>query len=208
MRITVGHVVIIGVVGAGGYFASTKIPSPENYFPGTSEWSKEVRSWIGLLNRGPLSRMIGDKERHEDGSISSVAVSTANVPTTQAVEQAASNLTEVVPPVIALAQANPPVATATMKNQSKNYSRKTKSKRRKASRKKTTEGTPSSDNGARETSAADNLLDSYVVLEMKSGQKIQGVLKEITATSYVIELPGMGPFPYLIEKVKSIAAVQ
>ncbi len=54
----------------------------------------------------------------------------------------------------------------------------------------------------------ERLVGAYVQLQLASGNEVKGILKEITATDYKVELPGLGDFPYLHSKVKNIQLAQ
>lgn len=55
--------------------------------------------------------------------------------------------------------------------------------------------------------SVDRMIGTYVSVELTSGKKVLGVLQEKTAKEIKIQLPGMGPFSYAAETVKSIQPV-
>lgn len=54
------------------------------------------------------------------------------------------------------------------------------------------------------TKSSNALMGTYVTVSLKTGREVKGVYQKKTATHYVIELPGMGPFEYPIENVAGI----
>ena len=222
MRITVGHILLVGILGAGAYYASTKFKPPWRVEHAEDYFLKETRSLLGFFDQF-FGNKIGKKEKTGEGStplpeqpIVPLTVVTPMPPSVVNQEPAhvpvAQNVTNSAP---AVPQPNPsqaPENKSKFKAPVKKYPRMAKNLRKPVHKKVSPQGEIHLSNDGEaaanleESGNAEKLIGSYVVLELTSGQKIQGVLIGKTSTTYQFQLPGLGTFSYAVDKVKSVTA--
>jgi len=203
MRITVGGLLLLGVVGAGVGYLATQASSSG----GVSQMvnlgfiKDEVKSLVSLFKSG------GEKEPviyappppFPDGTANQATASTGSLSLsvgTVPVQDAKTVPVEAEVP--ANLPAEPAAAVAPVQKESP-FIRSKPGRRVKYRIKKTYEKKKSAvDSGA----AA--LTGKMVSLELTSGRIVQGVLQGKTASEYKVELPGLGIFSYPIQNVKNI----
>jgi hypothetical protein len=183
MRITVGHILILAGLGGAGYWYVSKqdLGSP-NFTDGYSSVTDSLGSLINLFKSGaqPTPEIATEKKPDD------VPPETPKVEEKLPALETALPEPTTPPPAQAVPieeKSKAPLATATTK--------KMKTKSRRSGKK-------------RAVAPKDPLLGNLVTLTLASGRDIKGVLIERTATSYKIEMPGMGPFTYDAAKVVAI----
>ena len=199
VRITVGHILILGVLGAGGfYFASQNSHWVQNTTDGLKE---EVQSLKGLFISGEEEKkkdiLPPEPEKEKQPQVSTTttpAIVASTVPFW------AQTKPEPKPAKIKPAQNKPSVKKAKKK---KKTVRRKKSKKKRVVRK--TKKTPVR-KSKKKKNPAQELVGTYVTLELNTGRQVKGILKSVTTDLYNLEMPGMGPLPYLKKDVKNIRA--
>jgi len=106
------------------------------------------------------------------------------------------------------AEVKPP---SSVKKYSKKKTRRTYKKKSSLARagaaKPVTRRSPSGATPVNQTGGAagyGRLVGAYVSMQLTNGNEVKGILKDVTATEYKLEVPGLGDFIYQQPKVKSV----
>lgn len=220
MKITVGGLLLTAGLGAGilagplKVFDNPLLKDQAESISGTVGWMKNLvkGAWGG-----------GEPVVQESVPVTSTPLAveaTSPIVATEAapVEPAKVDVTPLPPPIVEAAPAAEPVKAVPVKTKRVRGARRVRTKKVKVRRaaKSGAKVVPSaaapvaaSPAVANEAPAAGNsLIGTYVVLQLKSGREVKGVLQAKTPTHYKMELPGMGPFEYPVENVTAIAAAE
>ena len=185
MRITVGHVLIAAAV-----IGVAAVKGPDVDFGKAKETARsvkdEIASLVGLFRSG-------DRSREDTGeAIETAAPVQASVPSAPPAPPPPEPKVEPAPP--APAKAAP--------------AKKTVRPKKRRVRRKTTAAVPAKPPAPKAAAAPkDSLVGQFVVIELTSGREVRGILEEKTAEHYKVQLPGMGPFLYAADTVKSVKRV-
>lgn len=182
MRITVGHILILaGVGGAAWMQLSSQKMDTSGLLDKYSSVTSSVGSLMDLFKSGAQPTPLLETETKPDVAADAPVVED-KLP---ALEQPAipDSSAPVESPSAAVPDLKPAVVEAPVP------AKKTVKRRAKKSRAKV---------------AKDPLLGTMVALTLSSGREVRGILEERSATSYKIQLPGMGPFTYDAANVKAI----
>ncbi|OVE78258.1 hypothetical protein BVX98_00890 [bacterium F11] len=211
MRITVGHVVIVGILGGVGYYLSGS-PSFHKWFQGKTEGAKEeVKSLTGLFRSG-------EKEtKKEMDLVPDIAPGVQFGPTLPPDQMQPANpfqlkQDERVSPLTALNSVdnkkNEEESQVKRKPQRKGEKKTTKKRKKKIEKNIKKKARTVRKRKARSTPKVSKMIGSHVTLVLKTGRSVNGILQAITKKEYTIELPGMGPLRYDRKNVKSIKAIK
>lgn len=204
MKITVGHVLIVGaVVGFFGLKPLSKL-EPSRYISKLEKFNLPIDSLKKYLpfqkdltvTPSPLSRVVVEPP-----------------PTPVKTEPVRAEAEPVVEKETA---PEPVVAKAAPANNVRAPRKRTRRRGRRAPAATTqAQAAPAAKKEVKKVASAkkaappaDKLLGTYVALTLKTGREVKGIYQEKTATHYVIELPGMGPFEYPVENVQGIKAAE
>lgn len=183
MRITIGHVLIIGGV------AGLLILGPFSKINFSKAFSKLEK--INLPDS--IKNYVPFQNQKKNG---------ATAPLTQVLEPAPV-VPAAPPPVVE----TPPTPEPVIEKPAPVKAVKTRKRRRKSKAAvpavkaaPVAKAAPAKKNAA----GGDELIGTYVAVSLKTGREVKGIYQSKTATHYVIELPGMGPFEYPIENVSTI----
>ncbi|MCB4757436.1 MAG: hypothetical protein LHV69_10480 [Elusimicrobia bacterium] len=229
IRVTVGGILIIAVIGGVLFFI---FPTTKYYTLITQESKKvvdKVTWFFGLSGKKPVS---AEKKQAPEVAFPSetpaVAVSTINaVPVTPVVESPVPAQAASAPPAESKVAPAAPKAKAARKSRKKRLLKKRATPRSTPSTSSAVTAPPVAPPSAAEPPAPsqpaapapsapaasskpkkaagyDSLIGTYVSLELKNGRSVKGVLEEVTPTTYKVQLPGLGSFPYPVENVKEI----
>lgn len=218
MRITIGHLLILFMMGAGAFFgffrSNTRIEVPSFDIGGIKGY---IHSLTGLFKSGQVESAIPDKALASQPTLSGTALESSINESKPPIENAA-----VVEPV---SQELIPTAVGAQASVDAVVEEKpvpvVPTKRKRTRRVKTIVNTaPVPDASSRSSgrrrrtvkpaaaSAANGLVGSYVSLKLKSGREVKGILDSQTTDVYRIQLPGMGPFEYAASDVVDVKAIE
>ena len=210
MRITVGHVLIVALLGGGVYY---DIRSSDSYLKQFGDAAKaEFQSLVSLATgeEVPVKRAVAPKPALRP----SPAVPDAEpkpVPPLAKVgkEQSQAKPAKVVPAPVSKESAKKTVRK-NIKKKSKVSARagkwkkqtvkKKTSKKRKSTARKSKKSKPSG--------GVEKLVGTYVAMELKTGRTVRGIFEGKSPTHYTLQLPGMGPFKYAVADVKKVEPVK
>lgn len=211
MRITVGGVLIITGIAVGGALAfnSVNLTSFERMTESVQKFREKILTTLGF----------GD-------SVDPAPVAPVKVETPKPLESPPS------PPPLPEPAQSPTPQTAVIQQPAPTVAVSKKTRKRKARRKKpapkkkvqkaapakaapaasesTSPVTPTETappKPAKKTTGK-NLTGSYVALTLKTGREVKGILQEQNASSYIVELPGLGVFTYPAENVTNVAPAE
>jgi hypothetical protein len=219
VRITVGGVLIIAAIGAGSYFVFQNLTSEDQL---EGDWARKKASGVVKDFKSTVSLFMpgdGNKETTKpvlptyEPPLSSQPLAdntTAQISTEDSFVKGTT--TSVVAPIAAVSSApavSAPAPVVIAPAASKTPRKKKGSMsivlhRRKTMNKQRFDPNAATAKPVKKTS----LVGKNVVLELKTGQKIQGLLQAKTANQYKLELPGMGSLDYPISEVRSIQLAQ
>jgi hypothetical protein len=205
MKITIGHILILAGVGSYAVMGPFNLVSHEAVGQQLDRWSSKMEpllSYIPYLSKAtkPLPSPI-------DTTVNEINnTEVEKQPIVDPVVKEESQITETVPVQPVSQDKILPEETPVLEKKVEQPVKKKRGRKKKTS--KPVSGVKTNNSNATSKGMADPLVGSYVALNLKSGREVKGVLKEHTATSYVIELPGMGPFTYSAETVVSVQPAQ
>ncbi|MFN0117719.1 MAG: hypothetical protein ACKVQC_05420 [Elusimicrobiota bacterium] len=202
MRITIGHLLLVGVVGAGLALGPLRGGSGEkkSFF---SDLRQSVSDWMGFFKSSDsavvpltsLNTIVEEKDVVLPLVIADPAVETEVVIASSTVQEVKVEEAPLVTSVSAKVKRKRKRKKVVAQSDSSVFVNAPASKPVTKSKRKRQE-------------AVSPYLGTMVNLELKGGRVVPGILLEKTATSYKVELPGLGPFEYPISNVVSIKPAQ
>jgi|GEM_PF-4572438 len=216
MRITVGHIFILLMIGLGVYFFSEPIKEYVNTKkPGVIA---EIKSLLGLFKEGEreTNSSLNDPTKDLQAPVSSTAaaVSYSTPPISSSMNVATSTT-----PTKHIT--GPDVSGESIKERKKVRTTLAQNRKRKKPATTLTKGvSQKSKPKAKDLELKPNpppindapeihgLVGTYVALELKTGRVVKGILEGKSDKEYTVQLPGLGPFTYPIKDVSKITKAE
>jgi hypothetical protein len=222
MRITIGGVLLMAAVAGAGYYGVGRVDFKDGLPDQIEELKSKVASLIGFYQGGDvvIPDAIDQELAEEEVSppLDTEAVTTrGDIPseTDKTIQVGTASKEETAPKPSAKTVTQKPAQKKSVKTAKKKTSRKSSKKGKVVfGKKKSTAKKPAPQVAQKTTSKGaqkkyeESLIGSYVTLTLNNGRKVKGILEGKTPIEYKVELPGLGTFPYAVEKVKSITLAE
>lgn len=208
MKIRVGHLLLLLVVGG---VAFARLPDFGTIKRRIAGISSDLSS-LGALFQSGETEISGTKETPKPDlpeALPSERLPADGEQTAAAPPRAASaDVSQPDPPQPKAVAAKKPPAKKVGKRPARRRAARAKTVNRKksAAARKKAAAKPAIQKPAVKSDPVADLIGTYVALELATGRDVKGILQAKTATHYVVELPGMGPFRYPLSNVRGVKA--
>lgn len=208
MRVTIGHVLILGAFGAGVAFSG---PIKSLNLEWATSKAHSVKDGLGSIVSviRPKSQAVPEAPpAPQQPYTSDLPVREAMpVPESPLAPSTSAATANAAAPAAVVAPAAPPASVVKGTAVKKPLRKKRVARKRARSAKKVTAAKKPAASSAARASAkkgsgnVDRLVGTYVALKLKNGNEVKGILESKSASAYLIQLPGLGPFEYSFDSV-------